>query len=167
MFLGWESDGFGGSGGGATPLLLPMRFPGQYYDQETDLVENWNRFYDPNTGRYFEPEPAQLNPDNFLIAAQFGMFVPAYAYANDNPIAFTDSEGLSTTEAAQRCAAAQAQLDRCTRKRDKTIERSGGCPDEGHQQKIDEANRCIQNAQKKIDFWCNKVPPPVVIPVIE
>jgi hypothetical protein len=39
-------------------LLLPVRFPGQYYDPETDLNENWNRFYDPNTGRYLEPDPA-------------------------------------------------------------------------------------------------------------
>jgi RHS repeat-associated protein len=42
---------------GTTPLLLPIRFPGQYYDGETDLNENWNRFYDPGTGRYLEGDP--------------------------------------------------------------------------------------------------------------
>ena len=36
----------------------PLRYPGQYYDAETELHENWNRFYDPSTGRYLSPEPA-------------------------------------------------------------------------------------------------------------
>ncbi len=51
---------------GATPLALPLRFPGQYYDAETDLNENWNRFYDPSIGRYLEPDPlltASVRPD--------------------------------------------------------------------------------------------------------
>ena len=31
-----------------------LRFPGQYYDAETGLSQNWNRDYDPLTGRYIE-----------------------------------------------------------------------------------------------------------------
>ena len=37
---------------GAQPVWLPLRFPGQYYDAETDLFQNFNRFYDAQTGRY-------------------------------------------------------------------------------------------------------------------
>jgi hypothetical protein len=36
---------------GARPMWTPLRFPGQYHDAETDLFENWNRYYDP-TGLY-------------------------------------------------------------------------------------------------------------------
>ena len=28
-----------------------------YADQESDLYQNWNRFYDPSIGRYLEPDP--------------------------------------------------------------------------------------------------------------
>ncbi|MBX7096513.1 MAG: hypothetical protein K1X89_02275 [Myxococcaceae bacterium] len=45
---------------GATPWWPPVRFPGQYFDEETGLHENWNRFYDPQTGRYLSPEPMLL-----------------------------------------------------------------------------------------------------------
>jgi len=42
---------------GAQPFWTPFRFPGQYHDAETDLFQNWNRFYDPAIGRHLEPEP--------------------------------------------------------------------------------------------------------------
>jgi len=31
-----------------------LRFPGQHYDEETDLHYNWNRYYDPVLGRYLD-----------------------------------------------------------------------------------------------------------------
>ncbi|MBW2136220.1 MAG: RHS repeat protein, partial [Deltaproteobacteria bacterium] len=34
-----------------------LRFPGQYYDQETGLHYNYHRYYDPHTGRYITPDP--------------------------------------------------------------------------------------------------------------
>ena len=30
-----------------------LRFPGQYFDEETGLHYNWNRFYDPETGTVY------------------------------------------------------------------------------------------------------------------
>ena len=60
---------------GATPLALPLRFPGQYDDPETDLHENWHRFYDPSTERYLEPEPMWAQPD-FLHATLGAGFTP-------------------------------------------------------------------------------------------
>lgn len=41
----------------AAPFWTPLRFPGQYADADTDFFENWNRFYESNTGRYLHPEP--------------------------------------------------------------------------------------------------------------
>ncbi|MFD3931274.1 DUF6531 domain-containing protein [Streptomyces sp. NPDC058614] len=40
----------------------PLRFPGQYYDPETDLHYNYFRHYDPETARYLTPDPLGLAP---------------------------------------------------------------------------------------------------------
>jgi RHS repeat-associated protein len=37
-------------------IIQPLRFPGQYYDEETRLHYNWHRYYKPEWGRYVEPE---------------------------------------------------------------------------------------------------------------
>lgn len=67
-----------------TSYFPPLRFPGHYYDEETDLFENWHRNYSPAVGRYLAPEPLLLE-------------VPkreAYAYAGGNPITRFDPDGL-------------------------------------------------------------------------
>ena len=61
-----------------------MRFPGQYYDAETGLHYNRNRYYDPTTGRYISADPiGQLGGINL------------YRYAANNPLPFIDPDGLS------------------------------------------------------------------------
>lgn len=78
----------------ATPSFPVLRFPGQMYDSETELHENWNRFYDPNVGRYLQPEPLLQIPEYKVLAARTGQPVPTYAYAANNPQHWTDSDGL-------------------------------------------------------------------------
>jgi RHS repeat-associated protein len=64
-------------------------FPGQYYDSETGLHQNGFRTYDPNTGRYLEADPiGQLGGINL------------YTYSLNNPIRFTDPEGLNPAAGA-------------------------------------------------------------------
>jgi RHS repeat-associated protein len=78
---------------GATPFWTPLRFPGQYHDIESDLFENWNRYYDPQVGRYLQPEPMLENPEWLRFRAEMGESMPAYSYALNNPIAFVDPDG--------------------------------------------------------------------------
>ncbi|MBF5044513.1 MULTISPECIES: RHS repeat-associated core domain-containing protein [Myxococcaceae] len=78
---------------GAQPMWTPLRFPGQYHDAETDLFENWNRYYDPSIGRYLGPEPMYNNPGWVLDQARKGHSAPVYAYALNNPVGFTDPDG--------------------------------------------------------------------------
>ncbi|WP_078970736.1 DUF6531 domain-containing protein [Streptomyces chattanoogensis] len=40
----------------------PLRFPGQYFDPETQLHHNYFRTYDPETARYLTPDPLGLTP---------------------------------------------------------------------------------------------------------
>ncbi|MBL8499394.1 MAG: RHS repeat protein, partial [Nitrosomonas sp.] len=37
-----------------------LRFPGQYFDKETNLHYNYFRYYEPETGRYISPDPIGL-----------------------------------------------------------------------------------------------------------
>jgi len=83
---------------GAPRFNTRLRFPGQYHDAETDFFENWNRFYDPTTGRYLSPEPLLLSPRWVREELSQGRLVPAYAYAGNNPIANYDSDGNLTRQ---------------------------------------------------------------------
>ncbi len=80
---------------GAQPFWTPLRFPGQYYDAETDLFENWNRYYDPSIGRYLQAEPLAAESLYLIKMARQGHGVFAYSYAGSNSIAFVDPDGRS------------------------------------------------------------------------
>ncbi|MFE6814191.1 putative T7SS-secreted protein [Streptomyces sp. NPDC057677] len=61
----------------------PLRFPGQYFDPESELHYNYLRYYDPESARYLSPDPLGLAPaDN-----------PA-TYVH-NPHTWSDPLGLS------------------------------------------------------------------------
>ena len=65
------------------PASLNLRLPGQYYDEETGLHDNWHRTYDPSTGRYLQPDPLGY-PDG----------PDAYLYVSGDPVNRVDSMGL-------------------------------------------------------------------------
>ena len=41
-------------------IEVNLRFPGQYYDQETQTHYNFHRDYRPNAGRYLQSDPIGL-----------------------------------------------------------------------------------------------------------
>lgn len=76
------------------PYFPPIRFPGHYYDEETDLFENWHRNYSPATGRYLSPEPLLQASWWSAARAEDGSPSPVYAFSASNPIVRVDRNGL-------------------------------------------------------------------------
>ncbi|MFT3841022.1 MAG: RHS repeat-associated core domain-containing protein [Myxococcaceae bacterium] len=78
---------------GANYFTVPLRFAGQYFDVETDHVENWNRSYDPQSGRYFAGEPLLETAEFGVSLAAQAVSPPTYSYAANRPTSFADSNG--------------------------------------------------------------------------
>jgi RHS repeat-associated protein len=66
-----------------TRFEFNLRFPGQYYDKETNTHYNGHRDYNPTTGRYIQADPIGLEGG-----------ISLYNYANGNPVSRVDPLGL-------------------------------------------------------------------------
>ncbi len=88
----WDSKPFGESQPNedvdqdGTKLSYNLRFPGQYYDAETGKHYNFNRDYDPVTGRYVQSDPIGLDG---------GM--NGYGYVDNLPLSIYDILGKAPT----------------------------------------------------------------------
>ena len=61
----------------AYTITNDLRFPGQYFDEETGLHYNYHRYYDPEVGRYFSGDPlnmASINNNGSVINALYRVF---------------------------------------------------------------------------------------------
>lgn len=89
MVWRWDSDAFGIGDADLDPDLdtdevnVRLRFPGQYFDEETGLHYNYFRDYDPVVGRYLESDPIGI----------FGG-LNAFLYSSANPVIWIDQYGL-------------------------------------------------------------------------
>lgn len=80
---------------------FPLRFPGQYFDRETNLAYNAFRDYDPSMGRYVQSDPMGV----LGIAGQYGIIDTRPLWVLPiNPIEITDDE---TIEVIRRATAPQ------------------------------------------------------------
>ena len=102
---------------GTQPFWTPLGFPGQYFDSETDLFENWNRFYDASFGRYLQAEPLFSISSEIVsgrVRANAGRSMPTYVYVSNNPISSIDPDGLfecNQTDSTYSCCLKQNPND--------------------------------------------------------
>jgi len=69
----------------ASGAPIDLRFPGQWFQAESGLHQNWMRDYDPTTGRYVEPDPLGL-VDGASV----------YGHARQSPLRWVDPKGEET-----------------------------------------------------------------------
>lgn len=81
----WQGDykPFGEANLVTEVVVNNIRFPGQYFDQESGLHYNYFRDFDPSSGRFVQSDPIGL-----------GSGPNTYGYALQNPIAKYDPDGL-------------------------------------------------------------------------
>ena len=80
----WYAGGGNGLANGSvlTAPVLNIRYPGQYYDFESGLSQNWWRSYDTRMGRYTQNDP---------IGLEGGM--NRFGYVDGNPLSYVDPTG--------------------------------------------------------------------------
>ena len=64
------------------PELIDLRYPGQWFSDESNLHQNWMRDYDPTLGRYIQADPLGL-VDGASV----------YGYALQSPNRYVDPRG--------------------------------------------------------------------------
>lgn len=77
----WTPDAFG-NGAPSGSVTVNLRMPGQYFDAESSLHYNWNRYYNPAIGRYISSDPIGLEGG-----------INTFLYAVASPVMNIDPDG--------------------------------------------------------------------------
>jgi RHS repeat-associated protein len=91
----WDTaEAFGGTAPNQDPsglgaFVFNQRFPGQVFDSETGLFQNWNREYNARLGRYVESDPIGLDGG-----------INTFSYVGASPLNSIDPQGLQWQAAA-------------------------------------------------------------------
>jgi RHS repeat-associated protein len=80
----YQSNPFGEAAALTTGFEFKLRFPGQYFDQESGLHHNGNRDYAPSTGSYIQSDPIGLSGG-----------IDTYTYVMARPLSLSDETGLA------------------------------------------------------------------------
>jgi len=92
-----EARPFGDGSAPTGSASLDLRFPGQYFDGETGLHQNWHRDYAPGLGRYVEVDPMRYDPaEGRLLTEDPSGFADGpnlYGYVANNPVLARDPTG--------------------------------------------------------------------------
>lgn len=78
-----KTQAFGAATVISSGITNNLRFPGQYFDEETNLHYNWYRYYDPTSGRYLTYDPSNRKAG-----------INRYTYVEMNPVTYYDNQGL-------------------------------------------------------------------------
>jgi RHS repeat-associated protein len=73
--------------GGLGTFSFNQRLPGQVFDAESGLFQNWNREYNPGIGRYMQFDPIGLRGG-----------INGFGYVGGNPLSFIDPAGLTQAD---------------------------------------------------------------------
>ncbi len=108
--ISWQADynPFGKATMTRETITNNLRFPGQYYDAETNLHYNYFRYYDPALGRYITSDPIGILEDysgpQLQVVIELGLPIGSsdtdnrlnhlYGYVDQNPLSFFDLYGL-------------------------------------------------------------------------
>ncbi len=154
---------FGKATIGVENIVNNIRYPGQYYDNETGLYYNWYRYYDIETGRYLSIDPLKQKGGINLYLYCLGDPVNLYDYDGCRSLPFWPKGPLSGKE--------KVGLIMDAAKLEKVQEKTGMDPYDlqetvGRQRKSDELlnakNNLIDCYNKKRKWlndckkWCKK-----------
>ena len=80
----WNRDeAFGDNAPISNNFEFNLRYPGQYFDKESNLYYNYFRDYNPKIGRYMQSDPIGLLGG-----------INTYSYVDNNPFIYYDQNGL-------------------------------------------------------------------------